>query len=46
MSMLWGKFFSINTRYYRTVKDLPIQNAKVILKLDAKTFFVIMKIPK
>lgn len=30
---------SINTRYYRTVKDLPIQEAKVILKLEAKTFF-------
>ena len=33
------KSFSINTRYYRTVKDLPIQDAKVILKLEAKTFF-------
>ena len=30
---------SINTRYYGTVKDLTIQETKVILKLEAKTFF-------
>ena len=33
------KASSINTRYYRTIKDLPIQESKVMLKLEAKTFF-------
>lgn len=39
MSVLWKKTSSINTRYYRTIKDLPIQESKVMLKLEAKTFF-------
>lgn len=34
-----NKSSSINTRYYRTIKDLPIQDTKVILKIEAKTFF-------
>lgn len=33
------KSYNINTRYYRSIKDLPIQDTKVILKLEAKTFF-------
>lgn len=33
------KSSKINTKYYRTIKDLPIQENKVILKLEAKTFF-------
>ena len=40
------KTSSINTRYYRTIKDLPIQESKVMLKLEAKTFFAIIKIVK
>ena len=27
------------SKYFRTIKDLPIQDTKVILKLEAKTFF-------
>ena len=30
---------NINSKYFRTIKDLPIQDNKVILKLEAKTFF-------
>lgn len=33
------KSININTKYYRSIKDLPIQDTKVILKLEAKTFF-------
>ena len=33
------KTSSINSKYYRTIKDLPIQENKVIIKLEAKTFF-------
>ena len=33
------KSSSINSRYFRTIKDLPIQDNKVILKLETKTFF-------
>ncbi len=33
------KSSKVNTRYYRTIKDLPIQDNKVILKLETKTFF-------
>lgn len=33
------KSSKLNTRYFRTIKDLPIQDNKVILKLEAKTFF-------
>lgn len=30
---------SIHSRYIRTIKDLPIQENKVILKIQAKVFF-------
>lgn len=30
---------NIHSRYIRTIKDLPIQESKVILKLQAKLFF-------
>ncbi len=33
------KSSKVNTRYFRTIKDLPIQDNKVILKLETKTFF-------
>lgn len=33
------KSSKINTKYFRTIKDLPIQENKVILKLETKTFF-------
>lgn len=33
------KSSNVNTRYFRTIKDLPIQDNKVILKLETKTFF-------
>ena len=33
------KSSKINTKYFRTIKDLPIQDNKVILKLETKTFF-------
>lgn len=30
---------NIHSRYFRTIKDLPIQDNKVILKIKAKVFF-------
>lgn len=33
------KSSKVNTKYFRTIKDLPIQDNKVILKLETKTFF-------
>lgn len=33
------KSSKINTKYFRTIKDLPIQDNKVILNLETKTFF-------
>ena len=33
------KMTKVNDRYYRTVKDLPIQDKKVILKIETKRFF-------
>lgn len=33
------KSSKVNSKYFRTIKDLPIQDSKVILKLETKTFF-------
>ena len=30
---------NVHSRYFRTIKDLPIQENKVILKIKAKVFF-------
>ena len=33
------KSTKVNAKYFRTIKDLPIQDNKVILKLETKRFF-------
>ena len=33
------KTTKVNSKYFRTIKDLPIQDSKVMLKLETKTFF-------